>query len=77
MGAFLVAQVEIKFGGKPVRVDLAPSDNYPDVPHKVLAVSDAESGQMYVPGPEARIIEGYYQGRLDYELYRKNKRLSR
>jgi hypothetical protein len=43
-----MAQVEITFGGKPVRVELAPSDNYPDTPHKVLTVTDAESGQMYV-----------------------------
>jgi hypothetical protein len=68
-----MAQVEIKFGGKPVRVELSPSDNYPDVPHKVLAVSDADSGQLYMPGPEMLIIEDFYQGKLDYELYRMRK----
>lgn len=66
-------QVEIKFGGKPVKVTIAPSYNYPDVPHKVLKVADAESGQLYMPGPEMMVIEGFYQGKLDYELYRKNK----
>lgn len=66
-------QIEIKFGGKPTIVCLAPSDNYPDVPHKVVSVADAESGQLYVPGPEMLLIEGFYQGKLDYELYLKRK----
>jgi hypothetical protein len=66
-------QVEIKFGGKPVRVELAPSENYPEIPHKVLTVADAESGQLYMPGPEMLMIEGFYQGKLDYELYQKKK----
>ncbi len=66
-------QVEIKFGGKPTLVKIAPSSKWPDVPHKVLTVADAESGQLYMPGPEMLMIEGFYQGKLDHQLYLKRK----
>ena len=69
-------QIEIKFGGKPVRVRVAPSENYPEIPHKVLALTDLVSGQHYLPGPEMLMIEEFYQGTLDYELYLKKKRLA-
>lgn len=69
-------QVEIKFGGKPTLVKIAPSTKWPDVPHRVLTVADAESGQLYMPGPELLMIEGFYQGKLDYELCMKKKRLA-
>lgn len=67
-------QVEIKFGGKPTLVKIAPSKKWPDVPHRVLTVADAESGQLYMPGPESQMIEGFYQGTLDHQLYLKHKK---
>ena len=66
-------QVEIVFGGKPTIVKLDPSENWPDVPHKVLGISDMESGEAYLPGPEMLLIEGFYQGMLDYQVCKLQK----
>lgn len=69
-----MVEIELKCGGKPTLVRVLPSKSYPEKPHKVLSVVDAKTGQIYIPGPEQLVIEGFYQGKIDYELYQKRRK---